>query len=394
MEDIASTSVQLSKLFRYSIRCSLRGESVSEQIYSALLGPASWRPRRWQPTEENRNATLRTIERYVALDLPLDCISLAGATKHYGLTTQMHVDAADASWIGRLVAIDENVRAVYAPGIEHTIVLEDFAERFLSVRTEDLDMRLDAYRESLRELASRMAGSWLRLVTESSLFALASASTDIESDFAVRRGLNIRYGEYREIASRCHRVLHEYLRATEHDGIVPDGSGATTEAHDRHPTTLALHHIGFRGGVSTPERRHHARCAVRACGQVLTPAAQMDQTARYLATVLTRNRMGVPCPLYEDSEGPIPRVKLSFMPVAPGSPRTLERNRIEYVAYNRSKRSGNHVAPWAGIGYLDEEGNEPRITIRSLYEISNDAYPTPLAVTDDDSDFTVPVWIE
>lgn len=74
--------------------------------------------------------------------------------------------------------------------------------------------------------------------------------------------------------------------------------------------------------------------------------------AVYLGAGFARAQLGLIAGSLRDEAGVISPLKLSFASYPPGTPKALEKGRIEYVAFDRASDSSERTAPWIGTGVL------------------------------------------
>jgi hypothetical protein len=372
-----------------SVASTLSGvdaRELAEQIYTAMLGPSCWRPRKFTPTVLNRESTIASIERFVRLGLPIDCVSMGAAAKHYCLGSQAAPDLAELLWVQRYQGIQQAVQCLYAPGINVDVFLEDWGEHFLCDQKCPVQERIDTFVEGLDSLARHLGGSWLRFLPESEVFSTRETPWQLLEALgicAVRETID--RALFAQVCEHFADLFLAYLRETEREGLVPQSSCECSHEHDLLLSTRALEAAGFTGGVPQQQRDHYLCRASNSCGEELCGDAGLVHIARYLGTVQGRARLQIIRPKTSDDAGSIPPVKLSFMGQAPGSPLHLQRHRIEYVAHPRSKRSGNKTPSWAGWGTIRLDKGTHRAGISPLHEVPSEAPRESFELLSDDS---------
>jgi len=356
-------------------KTDLSSRLLAEKISCEIFGPNCWRPRKYRPSEENQESIINTIERYVKLNLPIHCISMGGAAKHYCLSDLSGADFADFMWVRRFVGLQRAVQKVYSPGICVDVFLEDWGEHFLTtLETKFVQSRIDCYVLELQRLSNGFAGSWLKFIPESQAFKGRTANNDFLESIGVPSNLGqIDKSLFLATCNRLSEMFLDYLCETQNAGIVPANSDETCTEHDELPATLALADIGFRGGVPKLQRQHYIERAINCCAKDLEHCEALKHIADYLGTVLCRARLGLLKSLHLDQEGNLPLLKLSLMTQAPGSPKSLERNRIEYVTHDRTRRSGNKTPSWSGWGSICNSNKQYRATVTALHELPDSA---------------------
>lgn len=153
------------------------------------------------------------------------------------------------------------------------------------------------------------------------------------------------------------------------------------------PSFRQVQRLGFLGPVPQVQRDHYVARAQNAYGCSLGQAEATEEVAMYLGTVWARTRLELVCPLEQDEHGPIPPLKFSVLQQAPGSPRSLEKHRLEYVASDRSKSSGQKVPPWCGIGVFrcSTAGIKPTIVSSTQLESFQFQHQATLHLNNSDS---------
>jgi hypothetical protein len=265
-------------------------------------------------------------------------------------------DLAELLWMVRLSELREQVRRIYPPGVDLTVVMEDWGKLIMGAPFPDLSARISNYLAHVRRLGQIVCPD-VKFVGESELFRDRRVPQALAEHAGVASGQSVDWEIFLRLSQRFGAMFLTYLEETEQRDLVPK-AGHVSAAHDSLESLASLRSAGFQGCVPLEQRAYYAVRASNSLRRDLDPDEARRSVATYLGVVLARGRLQLISPAASDEQGEIPVLKLSFVQTAPGSPASLVRNRAERVACLRhSRRCGSKVAPWRGTGLVKIDGD-------------------------------------
>jgi len=329
-------------------------KSVAENIFALLLGQERMRPRDWVPREEHKKFLLDKIQRFVDANYPVDCFVMSGGAKVFGMAAHWGPDLGDYSWIKGLTEMAECVEKVHSRGIRINVYLEDYGRRYFSQQSpEETEARIYAYYEGLTSLASSL-GAKVNLRLESEIFGAIKVPAHLQDRFGVKGTCN--FDCFATVANVLSDMFERYWTDTK--ACCPERD---TDVNESLESWKALAEVGFKGSIPKIQREYYLKRAQCCSSCELVDDSAQRRVTSYLGAAFARKLLGLVTAEFFDSDGEIHPIQLSYVPHAPGTPEHLSWNRIEKLAYMRSKKSSRTVAPWGGYGCLEGE----RITIVS-----------------------------
>lgn len=148
------------------------GRSAADQITQILIGPSCIRPRGWAPTLENIASITQVVARCIRSNLPIHCVAMGGAMKHYGRTEQVSPDLAELLWILRFEQLHQQVSRIHPPGLRIHMYLEDFARWYRTLPSNDRPHRCMQFIQQLRAMVACIAQGIITVEPESEVFAI------------------------------------------------------------------------------------------------------------------------------------------------------------------------------------------------------------------------------
>lgn len=298
---------------------------ISEKITKILFG-----------SKKNRFGTAPTIDEiafmhdrvdnYVAQDRPIEMQLLWGVLKGYGLDQQRETaDMLDLLGLKRFACLNEQVKQVYSPGLDVSVILEDISEEVIAGDYLNVKNLIGPYANSLKNLASVME-------------ITPGVNIVMESEIMARKGITQEF--HMEKADGIAQLIQQYWNASQN--ISP-------EKWESLPEYKALEEAGWKGTIP-PEMREHYLCRA----QTERPDSEEDvriwSICKYFGNSLARYSVGLFTG--DDPEGPQP-VRASLAPHAVGASKSLRVGRVEYKLMD-DKKSNTSVPPWAGYSYMRE----------------------------------------
>jgi hypothetical protein len=319
----------------------------SKELTDILYGSKKIRLGR-APTEEEREFMIDRVSQWVESGHPLEIISLWGATKGYGIFgDRLGVDLSDILGIRRFMKLDTDVRSIYSPGTDITIIREDLGEVALSGNQPELGNKILRYTTELDRLTKVLGVSdHIKFLDESALLKGKGLSPE---EFLLKGQENA-------------RKFFSYWVAS---------SNVSEDERDKLPEYKELTRIDWRGTIPDVMREHYL-------DRVGTehPTASIEEKVEfvctYLGTALARYHTRLFGGTFKTPGGVvIPPIKASFVPYPPGTPESLKKGRVEYKL-KESKTSNNTVPPWASFGFVIPNGdNGLKLSVSSVGQMRN-----------------------
>lgn len=299
-----------------------RPECSSDCLIGAFLGSKRIRYG-CLPSPANHSYLCALLDRYQAINTPIECTLLWGALKGYGLyDDRLGADITDVLAFRRLQQIDAEVRRFHKPGIRVRIFMEDVTERILSHEFPDIDQRMAGYIHSIQSLAAASEMD-IEVINESDVFGMFNVPL---SDVIVRCLQN-------------GALIHTYWKESQNH---PNPEALPSYKH--------LQELGWNGILPQVQRDHYIS---RASSEKphFTPDEQIRSICTYFGNALARYQYRLMGGRYCDRHGELPPVKISFAPYPNCVGDSMRRGRVEYKTKD-SKNGNAAYTPWATFGFL------------------------------------------
>jgi len=317
---------------------------LSERVTTTLFGSRKTRLGS-APSPEMFKAMSDRVARFIASDRPIELVAMWGATKAYGLVpNRVTADVYDVLGIERFVRLASQIREIYSPGLRVNLVREDVGEVAVASVHGDISGLVEQYRSSLCQLVRVLdqTGS-VQFVEESSVLAERSVTP----------------GDFLMTGERFGRMFESYWLATQ---------GVADTDHERLPEHRVLQEdAGFHGVLGEESRAYYLSRARNAYPD-LSDMERIWKVCVYLGNAIARRRLDFYRGRVEDAKRPIPPLRASFVPYAPGTPSALMVGRVDYKVKD-SKSSNNVSPPWCGFGVMEQSDSDfdPRFVGVSHY---------------------------
>jgi hypothetical protein len=290
--------------------------------------------------------TIRNVLRTLTeRQLPIRILSPWGTmkpVKSHGL------DVAEVAAMIRMRTLQEEVCAVYEPGIEWVVAVESSGGTY----NRKLEIEADP---GVREAVWKYINSLSPLVQ-----ALGMGGFTVVQLEHVMPGAE----RFEAEADRLAGILFQHL---------------WTNA----PLTLA-EDLGWRGEIA-PEMRDFYLRSYEKHRPRLSPRDHLQTLARYLAAANTRYRLNMKAPAGWGQD----YLQVNFPPPVPGVPDHLAARRLFYRTMP-AKHTHNHVPPWRGKGYLCITGGQHvQFKMTSWHQIPEDLVANAVEVTGNGASVTV-----
>jgi len=260
------------------------------------------------PSGESLHMIETIVKNSVAHSEPIPMLTVHGCIKA-GPVLNDRIDLAEVMGLHTLRLLEQRIVAVYPPGIDLTVRLEDLTEIFnVSYEHRNIDKLVGYYSKSYKRLAAAMGLSFAQVRCESEMVD----AHDWQHWTHFHAGL-----------------FASYLAKTR--SVANDKLARTAEYND-------LTHMGWSGTIDHDTRTWFAARYKRIYGKL----NQWDfeyRLAHYLAGIMTRIRFGA-------SGVKLPAIYLSLsspLPFVFPQPRVYYRTRAAHA----------HLAPWCAVGYVD-----------------------------------------
>lgn len=335
---------------------------ASEKITKILFGSKKNRFGT-APTLDETTFMFERVDNYVAQNRPIEMQLLWGVLKGYGLDQQRETaDMLDLLGLKRFACLNEQVKQVYSPGLDVSVILEDITEGIIAGDYLDVDNLIGPYADSLKSLTSVMGIS-------------PGVNIVMESELMERKGIPQEFLEQK--AGGIAQLIQQYWHASQN--ISP-------EKWESLPEYKILEEAGWKGTIP-PEMREHYLCRA----QTERPDSEEDvriwSICKYFGNSLARYSVGLFT--NEDPEGPQP-VRASLAPHATGASKSLRLGRVEYKLMD-DKKSNTSVPPWAGYSYMREtkKGFKPTAYgLRDVRKLTNSDFQRFEVVIESDKGYT------
>lgn len=295
---------------------------LEEAFYST--GDTRYGPK---PEVEDIAHVRQIISAYVALGKPIPVLCPWGSIKaRFG----ENIDMAEVISIGQIVALNQRVKAIYAPGIEVALRIEDTSgyELFkLEGNINSIYTGTQTYSRNLIQLIKV-------LDADMCIFPILESNMENADKFI-------------EKSSSLTTLFEDYLRIT--DSWI-EQFGGQPDLEQRFPLAdeyKALGDEGWTGIISMAQRKHY----YKAYDKLYHGDAELmrRRLAMYFAGSLTRHLLGM--------TGKQPNwyqygfIQLAFVPPVAGLPNGYNKNYIYYRTMPETF-ARTHMPPWRGKGYI------------------------------------------
>jgi hypothetical protein len=220
------------------------------------------------------------------------------------------------------------------------------------------------YAEDLKTLGAMLAPGVLRVEAESEVFARARIPARIRADLGIADTVGVTPALFFRVAEANYALFKDYLRESARTGGVPVDEADGSQDFRALDSYRKLEAVGWKGAIPQVQRDYYLGRARNEYGRDAPDAVIEDRVARYLGAAFARVRLQLVAGSHEDRHGVIPPLKFSYIQHPPGTPATLQRDRLEYIALDNKGDSNRRVAPWCGVGVFElSEGGSFRATI-------------------------------
>ena len=295
-------------------------ERMARAAAEAMVGAGRVRP---TPGAIDRNQSIieDKIGECIRRNIPIPGEMLWSPKKHWVTGADSDVDLAELTALNTLVAVHNNVRAIYHPGLTFTLHAEDLEFEFMEGAESDLKASRNRYIGGLRRT--------IRALGLEDVFAVVRISEKARDREEVRAWLCQMEENY--------RVLEAYWYESEEKGIA---------GHEGYASFRALRRLGWHGAIPQEMRNHYLRRLTSVRDEPMGDKVSM--ILRNFAGILLHHQKHL---LNTGSE--VSPVKFSFIPPAPGAPPQLANGRIDlrFVARSTCSLVGS-AGPWSTKGYF------------------------------------------
>ncbi len=329
-------------------------DTNEEKIIQILDGlPGQWtngdKP---HPTHNKKNVEI--ISDYVSKNEPIPFLSVIGTMLHPAADAVEKEESGltGSLMVNRLYQLDTLVRAYHEPGIELTLLADDWVSHYFFDPTADanaVEASQVAYMQSLQTVVSvyeKLYGKRIiNFVTESELYS--------------SRGIS--YETYKQQADKFQPVFTTYLNET--DLLVENYSPEDAD-HYINVSQLDedLADIGWKGSIPKSMRDFYKQ-RMKLSGQYQTEVSDQEMNealGRWFASTLTKRVLGGIKLAMNDK----PFLRVSFVQQPPGAAPEFSYG-WGISAHPRSSNfsTTQTTPPWRGVGIILEERNKLKLQI-------------------------------
>lgn len=330
-DDVSGLPSCLQSHFAFQIECGCNG-TVAEKIASIIFGSNKTRIGN-APSDEQRSFMIERVQRFVNVDAPIEMIAMWAAVKGFGHDPdRFGPDIMDLLGIRRFAMIANQVKAIYAPGMNIRLVREDIGERVLTNNFHSLNQQISTYCNGVDLLCKSLGiENHVRFEDESDILSAIGIQ---ESDF-----LNT--------GNRFAKAFNEYWIESED---IP------AEKHYSIPALQWLIDKANWQGIITPDARSYYLDRARNSYPDLDYQGLVRMVCVYLGYAKARSHFNLLRGQVSDSSGIIPAIRGSLVPYPKGSDPKLSLGRVTYKLKD-SRTSNNAIAPWCGFGVAKKENS-------------------------------------
>ncbi len=295
-------------------------ERLARTAAESMLGAAR-APAIPEAIDLNQSVIEDRIAQCIRRNIPIPGEMLWSPKKHWVVAANSDVDLAELTALNTLLAVHNNVRAIYQPGLTFTLHAEDIEFEFM-----------EGVECELKESRNRYIGGLRRTIQALGLedvFSVVRISEKAKDQEEIRAWFSQMEENY--------RVLEAYWYESEEKGIA---------GHEAYPSFRALQRLGWHGAIPEEMRNHYLRrlTSVR------------DEPIGDKVSMILRNFSGILLHHQKhllDTGSEVEPVKFSFIPPAPGAPAQLSKGRIDlrFVARSICSLVGS-AGPWSTKGYF------------------------------------------
>lgn len=344
--------------------------TIEDIIFNQIIGTKKTRQGGCPPTYVQDNIRA-VIAGRVRDKLPIPILVPWGSVKPQGARGP---DIAELMGIMHLVTIARNIKAIYSPGVDMRIRVEDIGGNWL-FRDEIPD-----YEQRSMDYVTTLYRMMFALVPKGIWVPKVASALRIQGVSLIPESLIINQYDHDQTARRVVGSIYYYLMRTE---------GLPEEEWESQESYQALVDAGWLGNIPR-EMRDYYYSLYEKYGHTGI-ATKAGVLSRYLAGSYARHMLratGFP-------KG-FPHIQINFASMVPGANATGLRNTTVYHRTVSTDITRNHIPPWRAFGdfrYTEDGKIVPALRGYSG-DVNLEAWPKITITNDDFNSFSIPsvVW--